>query len=109
MNATAVVPNCITNPGSLAWETCFAELAKTDRLFRIAIRRAAADVLALQTGVYEIGSSDINHAIFAEYRRQGGDLREVLAAFLDELDGNAAADRASVGNQGADEYANARP
>lgn len=70
--------------GSLSWETCFKKLNASTDLFRFAMRRAAADILS-KSGAGEVGSSDVNHTIFAYYRRAEGNLASALEAMLDEL------------------------
>jgi len=72
-------------PGSLSWESCFEQLNRQSDLFRIATRRAAAAVL-VNEGAEEVGSSDVNHAIFTAFRRNGGDLTATLLELMTALD-----------------------
>jgi hypothetical protein len=46
------------------WDKCFTEFKALDRMVQMGLRQCASDRLS-QDGFEEIGSSDINHQLFA--------------------------------------------
>jgi hypothetical protein len=62
-----------TRPGRLSWETCFAKLNERASI-EIQVARRAAALLLVSEGADEVGSSDVNHRIFCEFRRADGDI-----------------------------------
>lgn len=72
--------------GSLAWETMQRKLESAPFGLRVAIRRGMLELLTRKTEG-EVTFHDVNLAIFASYRRNAGDLGEVLGEICGELFG----------------------
>lgn len=70
-------------PGSLSWETAFAKFRSLSPDIQAGLRSYAVDSL-VRAGFEEVGSSDISHNLFAEYRRANGDWMAVVVAFVNE-------------------------
>lgn len=81
MNSLISAP--ATSAGSLSWETAFAKFRNLSPDIQAGLRSYAVDSL-LRSGFAEIGSSDISHNLFAEYRRANGDWMAVVVAFVNE-------------------------
>jgi len=65
-------------PGRLSWETCFETFAQLAPETRGTIRANVAHALARSSRGFGVGSSDVNHALFAEYRMADGDWVTVI-------------------------------
>ena len=64
------------------WTLCFDQLDAQSGLARQVLRRCAADHL-VERGFEEVGSSDINHELFAMWQTANNDWH---LAFINELD-----------------------
>jgi hypothetical protein len=85
-NVLPSAPVFLASPdaGRLSWEVCFAEFFQLSPIMRNAIRRGIS-ALMIQEGAQEVGSSDLNHLIFAAYRSNGGDWQAVLVELVNSL------------------------
>ena len=78
MNATATRTAQPVKPGRLSWETCFETFAQLAPETRATIRANVAQGVARANRGGCVGSSDVNHALFAEYRMADGDWVTVI-------------------------------
>ncbi|NBW33622.1 MAG: hypothetical protein EBR30_01050 [Cytophagia bacterium] len=69
------------------WESAFEAYNQLPREIRLALRHNCADLME-QEGCEEIGSSDVNHRLFALYNENSQSWQAVIAFFLDFLDHN---------------------
>ena len=80
MNATATAT---TTHGRLSWETCFETFNALPADIRGAIRANVRHHMAARSSGFDVGSSDVNHGIFAEYRMADGDWFAVVTSLVD--------------------------
>ena len=69
------------------WDEAFEAFNELPHLIKMSLRRNCADLME-QEGYAEIGSSDINHKLFALYKQNNKSWQAVIAFFLDFLDHN---------------------
>ena len=86
MNATATRTAQPTTPGRLSWETCFATFNTLNATTRDVIRANVRHHLAARSNGFGISSSDVNHALFAEYRMADGDWTTVIINLVNAAD-----------------------
>lgn len=65
-------------PGRLSWETCFETFFRLHPETRATIRANVVHHMRRSNPGFGIGSSDVNHALFAEYRMADGDWTTVI-------------------------------
>ena len=68
------------------WTICFDQFNEQSDLARQVLRRCAAEHL-VERGFNEVGSSDVNHELFAMWQIANKDWHQ---AFMDEVDAFAA-------------------
>lgn len=64
------------------WDVAFSEFNKLPLQIRQAIRRSTVDLM-LEEDREEIGSSDVNHEMFAIYKQNNKSWQAVITFFLD--------------------------
>lgn len=67
------------------WDTAFGQFNNLNPELRLALHRNTADLM-VEEGAEEIGSSDINHRLYALYRENNKSWQAVIAFFLDYID-----------------------
>lgn len=68
-----------------SWDVAFEEFNNLPKDIKLALRHNCADLME-EEGAEEIGSSDINHRLFALYKENNKSWQAVIAFFLDYID-----------------------